>query len=140
MVGGSIQPTNQMKLKVQDAHAGKHNEELNIACAELEGWKHSICRAVSLKGIDVEMWTLFGVSLFIGDLPNYVSPNAIEALGNVHRLEGLLNGMQVIHYVDQLMRIIGVFKASFALIHATALQRTVTLLLVLKPELFEAAS
>ena len=122
MVGGSIQPTNQMKLKVQDAHAGKHNEELNIACAELEGW------------------TLFGVSLFIGDLPNYVSPNAIEALGNVHRLEGLLNGMQVIHYVDQLMRIIGVFKASFALIHATALQRTVTLLLVLKPELFEAAS
>ena len=124
-----------MKIKVKDSLAGMHNEALNIACAELEGWR---CERVLVSNeyCDQDVW---GWS----ERPNYVSPHAIEALGNVHRLEKLLTHEQMCLYVSKIRdEQVGYYRDWIThdvanVCHATALQRAVALLLVLKPELFE---
>lgn len=111
------------------------DEELNIAICEWRGWRD--CHYSLASVIDDDP---FSSRKFIGippsgvthkKLPSHIT--GIEALGNMHEAEKGLNPEQLNQYRHSLSDVCGGYTVA---VSATARQRAIALLRVVKPEIF----
>lgn len=130
------------KLTIESALRGEHDEYLNQKLCEWLGWKQ--CDPSLFK---TDLFYLRGHGFRTrAQLPDHI--NGESALGHCHEAEKRLSLYQKMQYAEKLYRLpdIGTlrdcedetdFETVFQLIHADGRQRTVALLLTVRPEIFE---